>query len=95
MLIAFIVSIVIKTNWFSSFSCGFLAIGGLWLFMAIKIDQQTDSILTNQIASLFTINGATYLILISASIGAFAAGFAGLTGHAFIKLFEKKKSPYY
>ncbi len=95
IVIAFIVSVTIKTNGFSSFSSSFLAIAGLWFYKAYTIDMETNSLLTNKIAELFMINNAFLIIIITALIGGLAAGFGGLTGHTFIKLFEKKKTHYY
>jgi len=94
-VIPFLLSIIIKTNGASSFFSGFLSIGGLWFYISYNIDLETHSILTEKIASLFTLNNSVYLILITSLIGAVVAGLGGLSGYTFIKLFEKKKSPYY
>ncbi len=95
MVIAFIICAIIKTNWFLSFLSSFLAIGGLWFYKAYQIDAETNSILTNKIAELFALSNPFLLVIITAVVGGLAAGFGGLSGHTFIKLFEKKKSLYY
>lgn len=94
-VLTFIICALIKSDWFTSFISGFIAIGALWFYKAWSIDKATDSILTTKIASLFTLSEPIMLILVTALAGAIAAGFGGLTGHTFRKLFEKKKSAYY
>ena len=95
MIIAFIISVLIKTKWLISFFSSFLAIAGLWFYQANQIDKETGSILTKKIAELFMLNNPLFLIVVTAFVGGIAAGFGGLSGHTFRKLFDKKKTPYY
>ena len=63
-----------------SFLAGFLAVGLLWLAMALLIDIQTQSILTEKVAKIFPTKSAGLLFVITAAIGGLPAGFAALTG---------------
>jgi hypothetical protein len=93
-LAAFTINIFIPTTPWRSFSSGFLAVFGLWLFMAWKIDSDTNSILTSKMAQLFSLPDSFLLILISALIGGLIAGFASVTGFFLRDLFKRKKRGY-
>lgn len=94
-VIAFVVSLFIKSTAWGSFFSGFLGVGIIWLWSAWMIDHDTHSILTTKIATLFTLNNPIYLIGITSLLGGIVGAFASLTGHNLIKLFEKKRSGYY
>ncbi len=61
---------------FQSFVAGFLGVGLLWVGMAMFVDWQTHSILTEKINRLLPINA----FLLTGLIGALVGGFASLTG---------------
>lgn len=61
---------------FSSFMAGFLGLALLWVGMAMVIDHQTNSILTEKINRLLPVNA----FLLTGLIGALVGGFASLTG---------------
>ena len=63
-----------------SFLSGFLGVGMLWLAMAMFIDVQTQSILTEKVAQLFPTKTPALLMVLTAVIGGLTGGFAGLTG---------------
>lgn len=95
MVIAFMVSWLLPSSGFASFFSGFIGIGALWLWKAWQITDTTESELITNIAALFGLNDPLVLLFIAAFAGGLAAGFGGLTGHTFKKLFQKKKSLYY
>jgi hypothetical protein len=59
-----------------SFAIGFLGIGLLWIGMALWIDFQTQSILTEKMNRLLPINS----LVLTGLIGALVGGFASMTG---------------
>jgi hypothetical protein len=63
-----------------SFLSGLLAVGLLWITMAMVIDVQTQSILTEKVARLFPTKTPALLFLLTGIIGGLPAGFAALTG---------------
>lgn len=95
VVIPFITALLIRSSGPTAFFSGFLGIGALWLWKSWMIDHETHSILSNKIAALFGVPEAIYLVLITGLIGAIAAGFGGLSGHTFIKIFERKRRLYY
>lgn len=73
---AFLVGFVFSNTGFNSFLAGFLAIGLLWLGMALFIDNVTQSILTEKIGQLFPLN----LFVLTSLVGGLVGGFASMTG---------------
>ena len=92
LLVGFIIS---GNSGFQSFLAGFLAVFLLWTIYSLMIDINTDGILTEKIAHIFTINNKYLLILITGIIGALPAGFGALTGNQFAKMFKKERSSGY
>ena len=63
-----------------SFLSGFVGVGLLWFAMAMFIDAQTQSILTEKVAQLFPTKTPALLFLLTALIGGLPGGFAAMTG---------------
>ncbi|CAN5509911.1 hypothetical protein BH10BAC4_BH10BAC4_25100 [soil metagenome] len=63
-----------------SFLAGLVAVGLLWFVMAMIIDVQTQSVLTEKVARIFPTKTPALLFLLTAVIGGLPAGFAALTG---------------
>ena len=80
VIASFSISFIISTKGLSSFLGGFLGIGILWFALATITDHQTDSILTDRVAGIFSLPNSELLILITAIIGGLAGGFGALTG---------------
>lgn len=80
VIASFSISFIISTKGLSSFIGGFLGIGLLWFALAAITDYQTDSILTDRVAGIFSLPNNFLLILITAIIGGLAGGFGALTG---------------
>jgi hypothetical protein len=59
-----------------SFVIGFLGIGLLWVGLALWIDLQTQSILTEKMNRLLPINS----VVLTGLVGALVGGFASMTG---------------
>ncbi len=76
----------------NSFISGFLGAGAVWLFLAWKIDMETNSILSDKLVQLFPVDDVIYLIVATGLIGGLIAGFGMLTGTSFRQIFIKKKS---
>ena len=73
---AFLVGFVFSNSGFKSFLSGFIAIGLLWLGLALYVDNATHSILTEKISQLFPLNLFVFTTLIRGLVG----GFASMTG---------------
>lgn len=80
VLAAAMINFIIYSKGLSSFVSGFLGIGFLWFFTALLTDINTDSILTQKVAEIFSLPNATLLVVATAIIGGLAGGFGGLTG---------------
>ena len=94
--ISFIFSFLITGNYFSIFVSGFLGVGILWAGMAWKIDYETQSILTEQIAALFNLEENTYLILLTGVVGGIVGGLAAVAGNSLRRIFIRpRESEYY
>jgi fucose permease len=96
VLCGFLVGALIPTAGYNSFLSGFLGVGLLWLIFAFALHNNSDGILTDRIAQLFSLGQPAFMIVISAFIGGLAGGLGALTGSQFYRLFakEKKKSMY-
>ena len=77
---AFIIGFLFASNGWRSFFAGLLGVGLLWLVVAIYLDQQTQSILTEKVARLFPTKNAPLLFLLTSLLGGLVGGFASLTG---------------
>lgn len=80
VLAAALINFIIYSKGPSSFVSGFLGIGLLWFFTALLTDINTDSMLTQKVAAIFSLPSATLLVVVTAIIGGLAGGFGGLTG---------------
>lgn len=73
---SFLVGFVFSNSGTKSFLAGFLAVGMLWLGLAVYTDITTQSILTTKVAQLFPVN----LFVLTTLIGGLVGGFSSLTG---------------
>jgi hypothetical protein len=96
IITAFIVSAVIRTSLPSSFIAGFIAIFALWFFQAFLIDQETNSILTNRVAPIFSMSNIG-LILVTGLVGGLTGAFGATSGTLFTNMIrrKKRKNKYY
>ncbi len=85
-----IIGYFIKSN--ANFFAGFLAIGLLWLLMALQIDNASPSHLAEKIAMIFTVT-KPILMIITSLLGGIVGGLGALTG-SLLRL-DKNKSAYY
>ncbi|MBK6264700.1 hypothetical protein JKA74_06600 [Marivirga sp. S37H4] len=76
----------------SSFLSGFLGIGFLWFIKPLLIHNNSEGLLSDKIASLFSFPNGIYMVLITAIIGALVGGFSTLSGLRFRRLFKREKS---
>lgn len=94
-LAAFLGGIIFKTRGLNAFLAGALGVGLIWLWIAWRIDYETDSILTIKIAGIFKLENKNLLIAITVLLGSFTGAFLAWTGHNFRKLFEKRSREGY
>ncbi|MDH5475009.1 MAG: hypothetical protein OEX22_04900 [Cyclobacteriaceae bacterium] len=93
---AFVISTVLYTKGISSFFEGFIAIFLLWCTKAYLIDLANEQILSDKIATVFSVT-PIILIAITGFVGGLVAGFASLSGSTFIGMFKrtKRRNKYY
>lgn len=73
---AFLVGFVFSNSGFKSFLSGFIAIGLLWLGLALYIDTATQSILTEKVSQLLPLN----VFVLTTLIGGLVGGLSSMTG---------------
>lgn len=89
---AMVLGFLISGHGLNSFISGFLGGGAVWLVLAWKIDNETQSILSSKLVQLFPFSDVIYLVIVSGLIGGLICGFGMLTGTSFRQIFTKKKS---
>lgn len=63
-----------------SFTAGFIGVGVLWLAMALLIDLNTNSILSERVAQLFPTKTVPLLYVVTILVGGLVGGMASLAG---------------
>ncbi|MFZ9046763.1 MAG: hypothetical protein ACO2ZZ_12965 [Cyclobacteriaceae bacterium] len=91
IIIGIAVGLLLPGNGWNLFNAGFLGGGIVWLGYAIKLDYDTQSIMTNKMILLVGISDPLLLLLGSGLIGGLGAGFGALAGASFRQIFIKKK----
>ena len=92
---AFLGGAMIKTSGIQSFFAGAFGVGLIWLWMVLKIDISTSSILTSKMAELFNLGHSGFIIGITVLIGSLVGALSCWTGHNFRKLLESRRSRGY
>ena len=77
---AFVVGFLFASSGWKSFVAGLLGVGLLWFVVALYLDQQTQSILSEKVARLFPTKNVPLLMLLTSLLGGLVGGFASLTG---------------
>ena len=96
LLIGLVVGLAIPGNGWNLFNAGFLGGGLVWLAYAIKLDYDTQSIMTNKILVLVGLSDPLMLLLGAGLIGGLSAGFGALAGTSFRQIFiKRKKTSFY
>lgn len=90
-LAAFSGGYIIKSRGINSFLAGALGVGLVWLWIAMKIDLGTKSILTIKIAHILNLDNKNLLITITAIMGSIVGAFSAWTGHNLRILFSKSR----
>ena len=92
-------AILVYNKGLSSFFAGFIGLGSLWFYLAYSIDAANKSLLSNKVATLFSLETGFQMVLVTALLGAIIGGFSSLAGNYFIALFKKEEkksnSPYH
>jgi len=79
-LVCFIVVFINGGSLFQNFLAGFLGIFILWILHAFIIDFQNQSILSKQIAELFTLPNTLSLLLVTSLVGGIVGGISSISG---------------
>lgn len=78
---AFLIALLVPQKSGKAFLSGFLGVFLLWSILAWWIDIRNEGILAKKIAAVLPLGGNEYLlILVTAFLGGFVAGFAALSG---------------
>lgn len=88
---AFLGGLFIKTKGITAIFAGLFGVGIVWLWIAMRIDIETQSILTNKMAQLVNTDNKYLVIAATALLGGIVGGLSAWTGHNFRKLFENRK----
>jgi hypothetical protein len=92
---AFVGGAIIKSSGVQSFFAGAFGVGLIWLWMALRIDIVTESILSQKVADMFPLGHVGFIIGITVFVGGLVGAISCWTGHNFRKLFELRKRGYY
>ena len=82
MLVAAGMSFLLGKTFWQTFFAGFLACGFVWLVYALIITITNGSIMTDRIASLFSLPASWMLYLISFLVAAIGGGLAAWLGYS-------------
>lgn len=78
-----IAGIVLNQNAFVAFMGGFLGSSLVWGCYSLYIDFSTNSILSEKIAAIFSLNSPLLLVLLSAIVAGIIGGLSCLTANLF------------
>jgi len=93
---AFLGGVLVKTSGVQSFFAGVFGVGIVWLWLTLKIDIATGSILTQKIAELFKLGHSSFIIGATVLVGSLVGALSAWTGHNFRKLIEaRRRKGYY
>ena len=86
-IISFLVSLLIDQRAWKAFFMGFLGVGLCWLIAALLHDITNDHILSTRMASLFSLPGYGFFIVVTVFIGGLIGGLSAWSA----SLFRKKR----
>lgn len=90
-VIAFLVALLIHQRGLKAFFAGFLALFILWFLLSFWMDFVNEGVLSVRIATLLPLGGSKWLLMIvTAFVGGFVAGFAALSG-SYLRSLKPKK----
>jgi hypothetical protein len=92
---SFFVGIIAPGKGLNAFMSGFIGVGLLWFTYAAIIDMETNSILTEKVANIFSLPNSFYVLIITGVIGGIAAGFGALSGNYFRAMFTRRRTGNY
>lgn len=93
-IVAFVMSLIVRTSTWLGFLAGFIAIFILWTTHAVVIDQATQALLTTRVATVFSVSNPV-LILLTGIIGGIVSGLGAASGSAFTNMFRRKRQNRY
>jgi len=93
-VVAFIINYTIKTNGWTSFFSGFVGVFLLWFIVASAIESHAGDTLVNKVSEIFSLSNLL-LKIVTATVGALVAGFAGLTARMLFTRGESRRTGKY
>lgn len=84
-LIPFLIAAWRPTTALKSFAAGFLAIALLWFLYGLYLHINTQGVISNKIAEIFSLPNGMLLLIVTTLVGGLVGGLAGLSGH-FIRI---------
>jgi hypothetical protein len=91
IVIGLVIGLLLPGSGWNLFNAGFLGGGMVWLGYALKLDYDTQSIMTNKILEQIGLSDPLLLLLGSGLLGGLSAAFGAVTGSSFRMIFIKKK----
>jgi hypothetical protein len=79
-LIAFLVAFAVNDGFLKSNLAAFIAIGGVWFFMANSLNAANESLLANTVSNIMKVSSSSQLMMITSLVGALVGGFSAMTG---------------
>lgn len=90
---AALISALIPTKSSRAFLCGFASIALLWLLCGLVFSIQSDFLLTERVARLFSVNSSIIILLVTSLIGGIVGGMGALCGNQLRQTLQYK-APY-
>jgi hypothetical protein len=90
-LAGFLVPLLVRPSLLTGFLGGFLGCFLAWAGVALWIDVANESILSRQMAGIFSLGSGVLMIFLTALIGALVGGFAALTGASIYPSSKRKR----
>lgn len=92
LIVGLVLGFAIPGPLINTFISGFLSGGFTWLYLAWKIDRDSEAFFSEKMVQLFPFSDPNYLILLTGLIGGMVTGLGTLSGASFRQLFERKKT---
>jgi hypothetical protein len=89
-LIPFLINVWRPTSPLLAFFTSFAAIAALWFGYGLYLHVNSEGIMSNRIAEIFSLPNGILLLIITAVIGGIVGGFSGLSGFFVQQIFDNK-----
>ena len=80
-LVPFLIIIWRPSTSLHAFLTGFLAIALLWFFYGLYLHINTEGVMSNRIAEIFSLPNGILLLVVTTIVGGMIGGLSGLSGY--------------